>query len=57
MTQDKGGKFPPGKDARDERLKAALRENLRRRKAQIRDRRENQATDAASAEPEAGPKR
>jgi len=57
MTQDKGGKIPPGKDARDERLKAALRENLRRRKAQIRDRRENDATDAASAEPEAGPKR
>ena len=57
MTQDKGGKIPPGKDARDERLKAALRENLRRRKAQIRDRRENQPTDAASAEPEAGPKR
>ena len=57
MTKDKGGKIPPGQDARDERLKAALRENLRRRKAQIRDRRESEATDAASAEPEAGPKR
>ena len=57
MTDGSGGKMPPKKDARAERLKAALRENLRRRKAQIRDRRENQATDAASAEPEAGPKR
>ena len=57
MTDGSGGKMPPKKDARAERLKAALRENLRRRKAQVRGRGEKQRSVAAPAEPEAGPKR
>ena len=57
MTQEKGGKAPPAKDGRDARLKAALRENLRRRKAQLRGRGEKQPSGTASPEPEAGPKR
>jgi hypothetical protein len=57
MTLGSGGKAPPRKDVRAERLKAALRENLRRRKAQVRDRGEKQRSEAAPAEPEAGPKR
>ena len=57
MTKGSGGKGPPRKDARDERLKAALRENLRRRKAQVRGRGEKQPPDAASPEPDAGSKR
>ena len=50
MTTDKGGKMPPRKDARAERLKAALRENLRRRKAQVRGRGENRPSGAGSPE-------
>jgi len=57
MTEGSGGKAPPRKDARAERLKAALRENLRRRKAQMRGRGEKPAADAGSPEPEAGSKR
>ncbi|MGN6570710.1 MAG: hypothetical protein ACTHLO_04775 [Pseudolabrys sp.] len=57
MAQGKDGKMPPAKGGRDERLKAALRENLRRRKAQVRGRGEKQPSGAASPEPEAGPKR
>ena len=57
MTLGSGGKAPPRKDVRAERLKAALRENLRRRKAQVRGRGEKQRSVAAPAEPEAGPKR
>ena len=56
MGEDKGGKTPAGKGGRDERLKAALRENLRRRKAQVRGRGENEPARPA-AEREAGPKR
>ena len=54
MTQDKGGKMPPGQDPRAARLKAALRENLRRRKAQLRSRGEKQPSGAGSTEPDAG---
>ena len=57
MTPGSSGKMPPRKDAREERLKAALRENLRRRKAQVRGRGEKPMPDATSPEPEAGPKR
>ena len=57
MTDGSGGKMPPKKDARAERLKAALRENLRRSKAQVRGRGEKPMPDATSPEPEAGPKR
>jgi hypothetical protein len=53
MTQDSGGKTPAGKGGREERLKAALRENLRRRKAQVRGRGEKQPSGAAAAEPKA----
>jgi hypothetical protein len=54
MTTDSGGKMPPGKDAREERLKAALRENLRRRKAQVRGRGEKAGPEPGSPEPKAG---
>jgi hypothetical protein len=46
MAMEKPGKSPPKPaPSREERLAAALRENLRRRKAQAR------ARDAAEAEP------
>ncbi len=51
MTQDSGGKSPSRKSDREERLAAALRENLRRRKTQVRGRGENQPSDAGSTEP------
>jgi hypothetical protein len=35
---DKGERKPPGGDAREHRLKLALRENLKRRKSQARGR-------------------
>ena len=57
MAQDKGGKSPPRKGGREERLAAALRENLRRRKAQVRGRGEKEPSDEPRREPEAGPKR
>jgi len=43
----------PGASARDQRLKAALRENLRRRKAQVRGR--DEAQSAAETPPEPAP--
>jgi hypothetical protein len=55
MVQNSSGKTPP-KKGRDERLKAALRENLRRRKAQVRGRGEKEASEP-SPEQEAGAKR
>ena len=54
MTQDSGGKKPLRKGGREERLAAALRENLRRRKAQVRGRGEKEPSDAAAPEPKAG---
>jgi len=57
MTQDKDGKPPAGKGGRDERLKAALRDNLRRRKAQARGRDENQPPDRPPREPDTGSRR
>ena len=58
MTQDRGGKNPPRKGGRDERLAAALRENLRRRKAQVRGRGvEKHPSGEQVREPEAGSKR
>jgi hypothetical protein len=57
MADDKGGKTPAGKGGRDERLKAALRENLRRRKAQARGRGENAAPERPPREPDTGLKR
>ncbi len=45
----------PEKARRDERLKAALRENLRRRKAQVRGR--EQASQAEPPEPRPKPDR
>jgi hypothetical protein len=45
----------PAVSARDRRLKAALRENLRRRKAQARGR--DQAQSAAETPPEGAPPR
>jgi hypothetical protein len=38
MASDSGNKKPPPEGGRDARLAAALRENLRRRKAQVRGR-------------------
>ena len=46
----------PGASARDARLKAALRENLRRRKAQVRGR-ASEAQSGAETPPEATPTR
>ena len=54
MAQDSGGKKPPRKGSREERLAAALRENLRRRKAQVRGRGEKEASDAPAPELKAG---
>jgi len=55
MVQNSSGKTPP-KKGRDERLKAALRENLRRRKAQVRGRGEKDGP-APLREPETGAER
>ena len=57
MTQNSGGKSPPRKGSREQRLAAALRENLRRRKAQVRGRGEKEPSDAPRQEPEPGSKR
>jgi hypothetical protein len=43
------------KDLRRDRLKAALRENLRRRKSQARQRSETEPTNASSSDHEASP--
>jgi hypothetical protein len=43
------------KDLRRDRLKAALRENLRRRKSQARQRGETEITEAPSRDHEASP--
>ncbi len=56
MVDDKGGKAQAGKGGRDERLKVALRENLRRRKAQARARNEK-APEKLATEAAKGPKR
>ena len=42
---------PPRESARQERLKAALRENLKRRKAQARERGEGAAENEEAGEP------
>jgi hypothetical protein len=58
MADDTTAKNPPQKAGRDARLAAALRENLRRRKAQRRERGvEKRPSDAPVEEPEAGSKR
>ena len=58
MANDTGHGKPPKKGGRQERLAAALRENLRRRKAQVRGRgTENRQPDEQLREPEAGSKR
>ncbi len=46
---DKGGKAKPGKpgETREDRLKAALKANLQRRKAQARARTQDTKTDKA----------
>jgi hypothetical protein len=56
MAHESGGKKPRENDARAARLKAALRENLRRRRAQARARGEIQPKEPAT-EPEPGAKR
>lgn len=43
-----------GRDAREERLKLALRENLKRRKLQARERRESDPSADAEASPHEG---
>lgn len=58
MADETGPKNPPQKGRRDARLAAALRENLRRRKAQVRGRgAENRQTDEQLREPEGGSER
>jgi hypothetical protein len=58
MADDIGPKNRPQKDGRDARLAAALRENLRRRKAQVRGRGvEKPPSGEQLREPEAGSKR
>ena len=58
MANDTAGKSSPQKSRRDARLAAALRENLRRRKAQLRERGvEKCPSDEQVREPEAGAKR
>jgi hypothetical protein len=57
MTQDRGGKNPPRKGGRDERLAAALWDNWRRRKALGRGRGEKEPPDEPRREPETGSKR
>lgn len=47
MTNDAGAR--PAKGSRQERLKLALRENLKRRKAQARRREDGDAAEQASA--------
>jgi hypothetical protein len=51
----KGDKKGDDKDLRRHRLKAALRENLRRRKSQARQRGETAITEAPSRDHEASP--
>ena len=49
MEQKPSGKTPPGKgETREERLKAALKANMARRKAQARARAEKQGAAAAT---------
>lgn len=58
MVSDSGDKKPPQKGVRDARLAAALRDNLRRRKAQLRGRgAEKRPAAEGVREPEAGSKR
>lgn len=58
MANDTAGKSPAQKSRRDARLAAALRENLRRRKAQLRERDvEKRPSDEHVRELEVGPKR
>jgi len=58
MADGGAGKNRPQKGRREERLAAALRENLRRRKAQVRGRgAEKQPPGEQVQEPEAGLKR
>jgi len=58
MADDTSPKNSPQKSRRDARLAAALRENLRRRKAQVRGRGVEKApSDEQVREPEAGSKR
>jgi len=60
MTDDKKGESPPARNARQDRLKLALRENLKRRKSQARGRSDVIATprddDGASLHDEVGKK-
>ena len=56
MTNEKGGserRTPSEKDSRQDRLKSALRENLKRRKTQARER--GKASAAPSTDDEASP--
>jgi hypothetical protein len=58
MASGSGDTKPPQKGGREARLAAALRENLRRRKAQVRGRgAEKQPPGEPVREPEAGSKR
>ena len=58
MANDTGHGKPPKKGGREARLAAALRENLRRRKAQVRGRdAEKHPSGEQLREPEAGSKR
>jgi len=58
MADDTTAKKSPQKGGRDARLAAALRENLRRRKAQVRGRgAEKHPSGEEVREPEAGSKR
>ncbi|HWE78209.1 MAG TPA: hypothetical protein VG270_06735 [Pseudolabrys sp.] len=58
MTDDPKAKNAPQKSGREQRLAAALRENLRRRKAQVRGRRAGKRPDVEEdREPETGSKR
>ena len=51
--KDRGRTVPRVKDSRQDRLKLALRENLKRRKTQARER--SKTTDAPSTNPDASP--
>jgi len=57
MTGDTGNRKPTADGGRQARLRAALRENLRRRKAQARSRGEKAGEDGPPREPEAGSRR
>jgi hypothetical protein len=50
-TRDEGQRLPLVKDSRQDRLKLALRENLKRRKVQARER--GKMTDASSTDDDA----